>query len=133
MKSQAILELSDVKRGLEAAEKEATANGWSVTISVCDAGGVPLGLLRMDQAPIMSAMVAPEKARTSVLTKKPSGATEDMINQGRTAALSMPVVPLEGGEPIVVDGAVIGGVGVSGVKAPEDAQVAMAGVKAILS
>jgi uncharacterized protein GlcG (DUF336 family) len=66
-----------------------------------------------------------------VLTGKPSKVFEDMVNKGRFAALAMPVVPLEGGEPIVVDGAVIGAVGVSGVTAGEDAQVARAGVAAL--
>lgn len=133
MKNQAVLEFEDVQKALEAGVHEAVSNGWSVTVSVCDAGGVLLGLIRMDDAPIMSAMVAPEKARTCVLSKKPSAVFEKMVNDGRTAALSMPVVPLEGGEPIIVDGAVIGAVGVSGVKAGEDAQVAKAGVAAILS
>lgn len=133
MKTQALLEFDDVKKALVAGEQEAVDNGWSVTVSVCDAGGVLLGLIRMDDAPIMSAMVAPEKARTCVLSKKPSAVFENMVNDGRTAALSMPVVPLEGGEPIIVDGAVIGAVGVSGVKAGEDAQVAKAGVAAILA
>lgn len=133
MKSRAVLELSDVKRALAAAEQEATVNQWFVSIAVCDAGGALLGLLRMDNAPVLSAKVAPEKARTSVMTGKPSGVLEQMVNQGRFAALSMPVTPLEGGEPIIVDGDIVGAVGVSGVKAGEDAQVAKAGVAAVLS
>ena len=56
-----------------------------------------------------------------------------MVNNGRFAALAMPVVPLEGGEPVVVDGRVVGAVGVSGVKAGEDARVARAGVDALLA
>ncbi len=85
----------------------------------------------MDGAPLMSAQIAPEKARTCVLSGKPSKVYEDMVNQGRIAALSMPVVPLEGGEPIYFDGSVIGAVGVSGVQAGQDAQVARAGVAAL--
>jgi uncharacterized protein GlcG (DUF336 family) len=81
----------------------------------------------------MSAAVAPEKARTCVLSGKPSKAFEDMVNNGRFAALAMPVVPLEGGEPIVIGDNVIGAVGVSGVKAGEDAQVARAAVAALLA
>ena len=126
------LTLEDVKRVAAAAEAEAQARNWSVSIAVCDAGGHALWLQRMDGAPLMSAQVAPEKARTCVLTGKPSKAFEDMVNNGRYAALAMPVVPLEGGEPIVVEGVVIGAVGVSGVKAGEDAQVARAGVAAII-
>ena len=131
MKQINALTLDDVRQIASAAEAEATACGWAVSIAVCDAGGHALWLQRMDGAPLMSALVAPEKARTSVLSGKPSKAFEDMVNNGRYAALAMPVVPLEGGEPIVVDGVIIGAVGVSGVKAGEDAQVARAGVAAI--
>ena len=126
------LTLEDVKRIAAAAEAEARAGNWAVSIAVCDGGGHALWLQRMDGAPLMSAQVAPEKARTCVLTGKPSKVFEDMVNNGRYAALAMPVVPLEGGEPIVMDGVVIGAVGVSGVKAGEDAQVARAGVAAII-
>ena len=131
MKNTKLLTLDDVKSIAAAAEAEAIACGWAVSIAVCDAGGHPLWLQRMDGAPLMSALVAPEKARTSVLSGKPSKAFEDMVNNGRYAALAMPVVPLEGGEPIVVNGLVIGAVGVSGVKAGDDAQVARAGVAAL--
>lgn len=130
MKDTKTLTLADVKRIAAAAEAEACTNGWAVSIAVCDAGGHALWLQRMDGAPLMSAMVAPEKARTCVLSGKPSRVFEDMVNNGRFAALKMPVVPLEGGEPIIIDGDVIGAVGVSGVKAGEDAQVARAGVAA---
>ena len=131
MKPTHFLTLDDVKLAAGAAEAEALANGWAVSIAICDAGGHSLWLQRMDGAPLMSAVVAPEKARTSVLTGKPSKVFEEMVNNGRFAALAMPVVPLEGGEPIVVDGMVIGAVGVSGVKAGEDALVAQAGVAAL--
>jgi uncharacterized protein GlcG (DUF336 family) len=132
MKQIQTLTLDDVKRVATAAEAEAHARGWAVSIAVCDGGGHALWLQRMDGAPLMSAAVAPEKARTSVLSGKPSKAFEEMVNNGRVAALAMPVVPLEGGEPIVVDGVVVGAVGVSGVKAGEDAQVARAGVAALV-
>ena len=132
MKTTHALTLADAKLIAAAAEAEAVAHGWAVSIAICDAGGHALWLQRMDGAPLMSAAVAPEKARTCVLSGKSSKAFEDMVNNGRFAALALPVVPLEGGEPIVVDGSVIAGVGVSGVKAGEDAQVARAGVNALL-
>jgi glc operon protein GlcG len=131
MKNTKALVLDDVKRIAAAAEAAAIERGWAVSIAICDAGGHALWLQRMDGAPLMSAAVAPEKARTSVLTGKPSKAFEEMVNNGRFAALAMPVVPLEGGEPIIIDGVVIGAVGVSGVKAGEDALVAQAGVMAL--
>lgn len=131
MKNIKALTLDDVRRIAAAAEAEALRQGWAVTIAVCDAGGHAIWLQRMDDAPLMSASVAPEKARTCVMSGKPSKIFEDMVNNGRFAALSMPVVPLEGGEPIIVDDMVIGAVGVSGVKAGEDAQVARAGLAAL--
>ena len=133
MKPTHILSLEDARRIAIAAEAEARDKGWSVSIAICDAGGHALWLQRMDGAPLMSAAVAPEKARTCVLSGKPSKVYEDMVNNGRFAALAMPVVPLEGGEPIVIDGNIIGAVGVSGVKAGEDAQVARAGVAALIA
>jgi len=133
MKMVATLTLDDARRIAAAAEKEAIANGWNVSIAVCDGGGHQLLLQRMDGAPLMSASIAPDKARASVMSGKPSKALEEMINTGRFAALSMPIVPLEGGEPIVVDGAIIGAVGVSGVKASQDAQVAQAGIQALMA
>ena len=133
MKTTHALTLADAKLIAAAAEAEAIAHGWAVSIAICDAGGHALWLQRMDGAPLMSAMVAPEKARTCVLSGKPSRVYEEMVNNGRFAALKMPVVPLEGGEPIIVDGTVIGAIGVSGVKAGEDAQVARAGVAAVVA
>ena len=133
MKPTYKLMLDEVKLAAAAAEAEALVNGWAVSIALCDAGGHALWLQRMDGAPLMSAAVAPEKARTCVLSGKPSKAFEDMVNNGRFAALAMPVVPLEGGEPIVFGGNVVGAVGVSGVKAGEDAQVARAAIAALLA
>lgn len=131
MRQVRALTLDDAKQAAAAAEAEAIANGWAVSIAICDGGGHALWLQRMDDAPLMSAQVAPEKARTCVLSGKPSKAFEDMVNNGRFAALKLPVVPLEGGEPIIVAGNMIGAIGVSGVKAGEDAQVAKAGVAAL--
>jgi len=131
MKNRPCLELVDVRKVAAAAEAEAITHGWSVTIAICDDGGNLLFLERMDNAPPMSASVAPEKARTCVMARRPSKVYEDMINKGRFAALKMPVVPLEGGEMIVVDGYCIGAIGVSGALGGEDTLVARAGVAAI--
>ena len=132
MRDTKALTLTDAKQIAAAAEQEAVKNNWAVSIAICDAGGHALWMQRMDGAPPMSATVAPEKARTCVLSGgKASKVFEDMVNNGRFAALSMPITPLEGGEPIVIDGQVIGAVGVSGVKASEDAQIARAGIAAL--
>ncbi|NMG02365.1 GlcG/HbpS family heme-binding protein [Azoarcus taiwanensis] len=131
MKHIPALTLDDARTIGAAAEAEALAKGWAVTIAVCDAGGHLMWLQRMDGAPLMSAEVAAGKARTCIMTGKPSKALEDMINGGRNAAVTMPILPLEGGEMIVVEGCVVGAVGVSGVRADQDAETARAGIAAI--
>jgi glc operon protein GlcG len=132
MQTKAVLTTTEVSRILAAARTEALAHGWPVAIAIVDDGGHPLALERLDNCAPVSAYIAIEKARTAALGRRESKAYEDMINGGRTAFLSAPVISgtLEGGVPVVVDGQVVGAVGVSGVKAPEDAQVAKAGVAA---
>lgn len=133
MQSKAVLTIGDVKTILQSAQEEAERNQWAVTIAVVDDGGHPLALQRLDGCPPISAYIAMEKARTSALGRRESKGYEDVINGGRTAFLSVPLARglLEGGVPITVDGQCVGGVGVSGVKADQDSQVAKAGVAAI--
>lgn len=133
MKTQSTLELSDVKQIAAAAEAEALKNGWAVAIAIVDAGGHPLWLQRLDRCAQMSAYVAPAKARSAALGRRETRNFEEMINNGRTAFLSVPELDglMEGGVPIMKDGQCIGAVGVSGVKSVQDAQVAQAGIAAL--
>jgi glc operon protein GlcG len=133
MKTQAILTLDDVRAMAAAAEAEAQKNSWAVTIAIVDAGGHLLWLQRLDGAAPVSAEIAPAKARTAALGRRESKVYEDMINQGRTSFLSAPALAgmLEGGLPVMVQGACVGAVGVSGVKSSEDAQIARAGIAAL--
>lgn len=132
MNSKAVLSQAEVSQILAAARTEAQDNHWPVTIVVVDDGGHPLALERLDGAAPISAYIATEKARTSALGRRESKGYEEMVNGGRTAFLSAPLLTsLEGGVPIMVDGQVIGAVGVSGVKAEQDAQVAKAGAQCL--
>lgn len=133
MQSKPVLTLEDVKKIAAAAEQEATGNGWKVVIAICDDGGHPLWLQRLDGAAPVSAHIAPEKAKTAALGRRESKIYEDMINNGRVSFLRAPELAgmLEGGVPIVVDGHTVGAVGVSGVKSAEDAQIAKAGIAAL--
>jgi len=134
MKTKPMLVLDDVKRIAAAAEAEAAAHRWNVVIAVCDDGGHLLLLHRMDGVAPVSAAIAPAKARAAAVGKRETKVYEDMINGGRTAFLSAPLDGmLEGGVPIIVEGHVVGAVGVSGVKSIEDAQVAKAGVAALVA
>jgi len=125
---------ADVQKILDAANKHAAANNWAVTIAVCDDGGHMLGLIRRDGCAPVSAYIAQEKARTAAMGKRESRIYEEIINNGRTSFLSAPHITgmLEGGVNIEVNGFTIGAVGVSGVKSTEDAQIAKAGIAAIL-
>ncbi|GAC1389974.1 MAG: heme-binding protein [Variovorax sp.] len=133
MKTKSFLELADVKAIAAAAEAEALKNNWAVTIAIVDDGGSLLWLQRLDGAAALSAQIAPAKAHTAALGRRETKTYEDMINGGRTAFLTAPGVDglLEGGVPILLNGQVLGAVGVSGVKSNEDAQVAKAGVAAL--
>ncbi|KAF1052217.1 MAG: hypothetical protein GAK43_02049 [Stenotrophomonas maltophilia] len=133
MQSKPVLTQTEVTRILAAARSEAQANQWAVAIVVVDDGGHPLALERLDGCAPVGAYIATEKARSAALGRRETKLYEDMINGGRTAFLSAPVLQgtLEGGVPVIVEGQVVGAVGVSGVQAAQDAQVAKAGANAL--
>jgi glc operon protein GlcG len=133
MKTKPVLSLGDVKTILEAAGAHAVTNNWPVTITVVDDGGHILGMHRLDGAAPISAEISPAKARTAALGQRETKVYEDIINQGRVAFLSAPVLKgmLEGGVPVIVQGQVVGAVGVSGVKSTEDVEIARAGIAAL--
>jgi uncharacterized protein GlcG (DUF336 family) len=128
-----VLTLDDVKTIAAAAEAEAKTNNWNVVISIVDDGGHLLWLQRLDGVAPVSAYIAPAKAKAAAMGRRESKIYEDMINNGRISFTTAPHIDglLEGGVPIVVDGHVVGAVGVSGVKSAEDAQIAKAGIAAL--
>lgn len=131
--TKSVLLLDGAARVLRAAQEQAQCNGWPVSIAVVDDGGHPLGLIRLDRAAPMTAMIALAKARAAAISRCETIFFESMINSGRTAFLAVPGAEgmLEGGVPIIVDGHVIGAVGVSGVESDKDAQIASAGISAL--
>ena len=133
MKTKQSLTLEDTQKILAAAEAEAKKNNWAVCIAVVDDGGHLLGFLRLDACAASSVAFAQGKAYSAALRRRPTKSDEDMVNNGRFSALSMPGITfLEGGLPIVVDGQTIGAVGVSGVKSSDDSLIAQAGIDALL-
>lgn len=119
--------------GMAAAQTEAAANGWDVTICVCDAGGVPLQVKR--NAFPASYDIAVGKAKSAALFAKETGQLEDTVNvvegKSRTSLLSSPFVLMRGGVPLMLDGVCCGAVGVSGVQAAQDEQVSRVAVQAM--
>ncbi len=131
--SRKTLSLEAARVVLEAAEAEAQRGQWRVVIAVVDEGGHAIALARMDGAQWSSIETAVAKARAATAWKRPTRLLEESINNGRTAFLSISqgMGLLQGGVPIEVDGAVVGAVGVSGVKASDDEVIALAGVNAL--
>ena len=128
-----VLTLEIARKIVATAESEATRNHLAGVVAVVDDGGWPILIERMDHATfIASVELAPGKARTAALFKKPSEALEDAINHGRVAAVTAQgFTEMQGGLPIVVDGEVIGAI-VASFDAPEhDVQIAQAGLAAV--
>jgi glc operon protein GlcG len=126
-----VLTLGVAKKIAEAAEAEAIKRGVSVVIAVVDDGGHLLVLHRLDDTQVASVEVAIGKARTAAIFRRPSKVFEDQIRGGRVAALALTgATPLQGGLPIMVDGKLIGAIGVSGNTPQEDEDLAKMGAAA---
>jgi glc operon protein GlcG len=126
--------LEQAKRVMAGAEAEAKKNNWPVVIAILDSGGNIVMLNRLDGAQWGSIEVARDKARAAVAFRRPTKVFQDLIGQGgaNLRLLQLPAGSvLEGGIPIVADGKIIGGVGVSGVTSQQDAQIGQAGIDAL--
>ncbi len=127
------LNLATAKKAMAAAEAEATKNNWPVAIAVIDTTGSLVMFQKIDNTQTASVEIALGKARTALDFKRPSKALEDAIAGGGAGLRVLSLrnaSPLEGGVPVIVDGKIVGAVGVSGVLSGQDAQVAKAGADA---
>jgi glc operon protein GlcG len=131
MKNRPMLTLDDCRKISAAAEAEALKNKWNVAIAILDDGGHLLHLVRMDGATPANAEIATLKARTSALTRRSSKMWEDRVAAGRIVMLKMPVLPVQGGLPVMAEGTCVGAIGVSGVQSHEDEQICQAGLDAL--
>ena len=126
------LTLEGAKVAAAAAAAEAVKGREGASVAIVDQGGNLIYLERLQPTFPMGATIATEKARTAALFQKPTKILEDAIVGGRTPLLNAWSAPLAGGEPIVVDGQVVGAIGVSGASsAARDAVIALAGVGAL--
>ena len=120
------------KKAAAAALAEARKNGWAVYVTVVDSGGAVAYVERIDGVQFGSAEVSLEKARTAVAFKRPSKALEDAVAAGKVQYVKLPgALPIEGGLPLLVDGKVVGAIGISGVTSAQDGQCARAGADAL--
>jgi uncharacterized protein GlcG (DUF336 family) len=131
MRQKFSLTSAEAQSIVTAAKLEAVKNDWKVSIAIVDEGGYLLQLERMDGATLTSPEIATLKARTAALARVPSKFLEDVTKE-RAATLMFPGrLPVQGGLPILYEGECVGGVGVSGVKSPEDEQIARVGLTAL--
>lgn len=132
-KSVPALTLDGAKAMAAAAEAEGLRHGWNVAVAIVDAAGGLILFHRLENTQPASEAIAMGKARTAARFKRPSKLLEDSVASGRVAILSLEgVVPMQGGLPIIVEQQVIGAIGVSGVTAVQDEQVAQAGIAAFV-
>lgn len=132
MISKPILTLDDARKIAAAAEIEAFRNDWKVVIAIVDDGGHLLYLQRNHDTQFGSIEIAIQKARAAVAFQRETKVTEDAVMGGRLVHLSLPgVLPAEGGVPLRRQNQIIGGLGVSGVRSPEDGKIAQAGMTAL--
>lgn len=129
-----VLTLDGAKAVVAAAEEFARAKGAGGAIAIVDDGGNLLLLHRLDGTFAMGSSVSIGKARTAALFKKPTSFFEELVvTKGRVSMTALPdFTPLKGGVPIVVDGDIVGAVGVSGaMSADQDEEMAVAAAKAL--
>ena len=126
--------LEQAKKVMAGAEAEAKKNKWDMVITILDSGGHGVLMTRMDGAQFGSLRVAREKAYSAVAFRRPTKVFQDLLGKGgdnlrllNLKGASM----LEGGIPIIVDGKLIGAVGVSGVTSQQDAQIGQAGIDSL--
>ena len=131
MKTKPCLTHNDLKKIAAGCEAEAIKNKWDVVIAILDDGGHLLWLQRMDGATPFNAQVAVEKGRSAAVSRRSTKNWEERIAGGRMAVLNMPVLPVQGGLPIMHQGECVGAVGISGVQSHEDEQIAQAGLDAL--
>lgn len=122
---------ADAQKIIAACKAEAEKNNWKVTIAVVDEAGFLIHLERMDGAGLQSPEIATLKARTAAISRTTTKALEDMVKD-RPALVAFPGrLAVQGGIPLFKEGECIGAIGVSGVKSPEDEQIAFAGKKTL--
>ena len=126
--------LEQAKKVMAGAEAESLKNKWSMVITILDSGGNVVMLQRMDGTQLGSIEVARDKAWSAFAFRRPTKVFEDAVSQGGANLRLLRLTganPFEGGIPIVMDGKIIGAIGVSGGTAAQDGQVAKAGLDAL--
>jgi len=117
-----------------AALKEARANGWAMAVAIVDPAGILVYFEKDDDTQHASPRIAIDKARSAAMFKRPTKTFQDSVERGGVALRVMNLrgaSVVEGGVPVIVDGRIIGGLGVSGGLAEQDGQCCKAALEAL--
>lgn len=128
------ISLENAKKAAAAAIAEARKNNWTMALAIVDPSGTLVYYEKLDNTQVGSAQVAISKARSSALFKRPTKAFQDQVAKGGDGLKYLGLegaVPLEGGVPIVMDGKIVGAIGMSGGTSAQDAQCAQIGADAL--
>ena len=126
--------IAQAKKVAAAALAPAVTNGWTMVIAIVDPGGYLVYLEKMDETQVGSVAIAETKARSAAIFKRPTKMFQDRLASGGDGLLVLRLkdaIPVEGGLPIIVDGKLIGALGVSGGSSTEDEVCAEAGAHAL--
>ena len=129
-----MITLEDAKKAAAPALAEARKNQWTMAVAIVDPAGLLVYFERMDGTQTGSVEVAMTKARSAALFKRPTKAFQDSLAAGGDGLRVLRMkgaVPIEGGVPLVVAGAIVGAIGVSGATSQQDGQCAQAGANAL--
>ena len=128
------ISLENARKAAAPALAEAAKNNWNVAVAIVDPGGNLVYYEKMDNTQLGSANVAIDKARSAALFKRPTKAFQDALAAGGDSVRILRLqgaVPVEGGIPLVVEGKIVGAIGVSGATSAQDAQCAKAGADTV--
>ncbi len=126
--------LAEAKRAAAAALEPAKANGWTVAVAIVDPGGHLVYLEKLDETQVGSVPVAEAKARSAAIYKRPTKMLQDVLARGGDGLRVLRLegaIPVEGGVPLLVDGKLVGALGISGGSSAEDEACAVAGAAAL--
>ena len=128
------ISVEDAKKVAAPALAEARKNNWKMAVAIVDPSGNLIYFEKMDNTQLAASDIAIQKARAAALLKRPTKALQDALAAGGEGLriLGLPdSVPVEGGIPLIVDGKIVGAIGMSGQASNQDAQCAQAGVNAL--
>lgn len=127
--------LEQAKKALAAAQADAVKRGWPMAIAVVDNAGHLVAFEKLDNTQNASVLIAQDKAVSSAMLRRSTKVIQDGVAGGgaglRLLALRY-ASPIEGGLPLVIDGKIVGGIGVSGMTSDQDGVIAKTGADALL-